>query len=323
MSLNSQGQLTQRIYSLLNIGVQRKRSSSFGTLLAFFAFVPFVLGFEADASMTDGEGHSGIMVDSIRVPGIQHTIHSLEFKTTGGDIKDVRINDEKIDVNHSDQIAALKSKMTSNTTASNRVEEYNEGLEKKFHDARIRTRKEPVSTPRYKIHKVEEEEIISLSEVPPVLNLASIDGYHYGKSFDTLHQWFELSISDEELADIQAEKHEMDQTYFFHLSTDPEPKAHKDVLFLYEPETTADHQMSSSNLLRPDVDELMEMMLVEHGLLSSTYAYQMTLTHKHLIVNGERAESPIHRLFRNRYTLLLGKNPTSKFNYQIFKNQVQ
>jgi beta-lactamase regulating signal transducer with metallopeptidase domain len=324
MALNSEGQLTQRIYSLLNIGVHKKRpTSSLGSMLAILAFIPFAFAFEVHESPTFDNLTSGIAVDSITIPGIKHKIHSLEFKTTGGTIKDVKINDETVSVSDKNQLESLKNKMSSGSTSSNRSEEYNLGLEKKFHDARIKARKDKLIHPEYKVKLIEEEESASLNSTTDQFNLASIEGYHFGKAFDTLHQWFELTISDDELKSMRDQKNQIDKTYFFHLPTDPEPKAHKDVIFLYE-DDSKEHTKSSKPLFEGfDVDEVMEMMLIDYNLLSTVSSYKMTLSQEQLVINGKKADSQIHGLFKDQYIYLLGKNPSSKFNYQIFKNQVQ
>ena len=54
-----------------------------------------------------------------------------------------------------------------------------------------------------------------------------------------------------------------------------------------------------------DVDEIMEMMLIEHDILSDAFSYRMTLNQNQLIVNGQKADNNIERLELEYDNLLL------------------
>lgn len=320
MSLNSQGQLAERIHLLLNVRRSKKKRidkvawALIGCLPMFFTIQ------QNDWHEQSKEKQYQVSFDSITVPGFEEAIHSLEFESAAGEIKDVKINNEPITLTNPERVHSIKEKMSETSVSTNRFEEYQTGLGEKY-EARKGLRQsredeedlieERVSTPE----KIE-------SRSAPEYNLAYIDGYQYGKSLDTVQRWLSWTLGERQDLDLDKKEVQKTQSYFLQMPVDEEGKTVGDVIVIYD-RSSIGRSRVSYGYSEEYIENEIEQLLLDYGLIRSSKSYALELSNDELIVNGNKQPIKMHRLFRARYMDMTRKNPSSKFNYQIFKNQIR
>ena len=319
MALNSEGKLTERVYALMGLPMAsgvRNLSWMWGLIVG----LPFVLAFQQKENVVLGDVSSVMTMDSITIPGIHHTITSLEFKTVAGEIKEVRVNDEELKVENDAQLSAIKKEMVPGGVEDNRKMEYEAGLEKKYNAARKKARSNKLAPQHQpKVNKLERESAnITPISSEPTYNLAYVEGYQYGKSFDTLNQWVEARFSEIDWEQIASETEV--HTYFLEIPDIIDDDRVLDVIVVHDEKVN--HTSESNNNVESSED-LFESLLIQQNLIQNTYSYSMELSHDKLIINSQRQSDKMHQIFKMIYLEINSKKPSSKFNYQIFKNQVR
>ena len=319
MALNSEGKLTERVYALMGLPMA-SRVKNLSWVWGLIVGLPFVLAFQQKDNVVLGDVSSVMTMDSITIPGIHHTIRSLEFKTVAGEIKEVKVNNEELKVENDAQLSAIKNEMVPGGVEANRRMEYEAGLEKKYNAARKKARSKKLAPPlQPKVNKVVRESANNSAESSePTYNLAYVEGYQYGKSFDTLNQWEEAKYSDINWKQIALESDA--HNYFLEIPDVVDDDGVLDFIVVHDDQISRDNNRKNKT---ESSEDLFESILIQKNLIQNTYSYSLELSHDKLIVNGQRQSVKMHKLFKTIYLEINSKNPSSKFNYQIFKNQVR
>lgn len=322
MALNSQGHLTERVHVLMNVKSKDRRFLSPSLMLwAVIGVLPFFLAFHQTEKMTSMKNRFfDVKADSITVPGFHNAIHSLEFESVNGKISDIRINDEPVELTDPQQIYSLQDQMSETSVATNRAEEYSNGLENKY-SSRKQARKEHEEIGSERSFNREEKET-SVVQRDKKYNLAIIEGYQYGKSLDTAGLWQEWTAYSGAREEILEKVESSEKSYFLKLRLDPEDDSVGDVIMKYDL-SDRDDRSGWDGYSSEYVEKEIEHLLLDHGLIASNYSYSFVLTHAELEVNGQQLSEKMHRLFKARYMDMTRKDPSSKFNYQILKNQIR
>ncbi|MDX1685817.1 MAG: M56 family metallopeptidase [Saprospiraceae bacterium] len=320
MAFNSQGQLSERVHVLMGMKKKKRSGSYLVSFLALAICLPFVLAFHSTKEKDSWSSYLyDIRYDSITVPGFHNAIHSLEFQTVAGEVKDVKINDAPVKLKEPEQVYALKDQLSAVSTDNNRQAEFETGLKEKYKEGRRKSR-----NPAEALEPAERGQGETLKEAENEIkyNLATIEGYRYGKSLDTLNKWHEWTFPDKELEIEQDTDVDDQKTYFLKIPGKADRKGNYEVIVKYDGIDKGSHR-TESGYSSEYIENEIEQMLIDHGLIKYKYSYSLELTDDRLIVNGERQSVKMHRLFKARYVDMSRKNPSSKFNYQILKNQIR
>lgn len=318
MAINSEGKLTERVYALLDLPSKSSRKRNIMWVWGIIIGLPFILAFNQKKDITLGDVSRVMSMDSITIPGVNHVIHSLEFKTVNGRIQDVKINEEGVELKNDQQVAILKETLSETGVESNRKEEFNSGLKEKYHSARVHARKAEKNKDLPVISREDEIPLTEINAYHPVYDLAKVEGYNYGKSYDTLNSWAErLPKADwHYVTPVQNDKQ---SHFFFELPSIAGKDGIEEIEILYD-----DHQSSNSNeRTEIKLENVFEALLLDLGLIPDAHSYAFVLSSESMTVNGVKATSKLHKIFKEIYLDINRKNPQSKFNYQILKNQMR
>ena len=149
-----------------------------------------------------------------------------------------------------------------------------------------------------------------------------MDGYQYGKAFDTLNQWDEAYFADITWEQV-SRTYDLEQRnyYFLELPTNLDDDGVEDFIVLHE--NYSNESQASLKEVTMSSEMLFEKLLIESGIIQNAYSYSYTLTPDVMIVNDRNQPEKLHRIFKRLYLDIHKKDPTSNFNYQILKNQIR
>lgn len=325
MALNSQGQLSERIHLLLNLKPKRRKMKL--ALPAFWMcvlFVPLFFSFKNKSTELDYRSYVyDVKFDSITVPGFSEYIHSVEFQSVDGEIKDVRINNAPVALSDPDQVYALQDQMSHQPTVStNRKQEFQTGLIKKYHQARKDARKSQ-SDNANELDEAPSQLESSLDASEEIrYNLAAIDGYKYGKSLDTAQKWFEWTFPESDIQLKSTEGAEATGNFFIVMPESTDDKVTHDLRVKYDA-SLFKARNPAQGYTAEFIENEIEQMLLDYGIVKNLYSYTLELNNDFLTVNDKVQSHKHHAIFKARYIDMTRKNPSSNFNYQILKNQIR
>jgi len=192
MSLHGKGLLKQRINRLVGKGNDVQVSHSFFSIVASLAVImmSFAAMDEKMASSYIVEDGIYYYNDTITLPGYVGKISSLEFKHVQGEVKDVYINDEKIENIKELDLSEVSQPDGNQTTETNKFDDYENGLLRKY---------KAQNPQKIAFHSKKKNQIEIIPHKETSVDLSSIEGYQYGKSRAKNSELSELPILSSEI----------------------------------------------------------------------------------------------------------------------------
>ena len=185
LGLNDGGDLTKRIYRLLDLKLNRKRIKMDWLMpVALMASLSF-FSFDGISDYPLNLFSSNIGVDTIVLPGIDEKVISLEFEACDGKIDHVVVNDTRLEEVNIRQKQDLIKKIPKKKDNTNKFSFYDNGYNEAL-IAKKESRKSRYQNSKKQLKHNKKRESSEWNQQRSDKFYALLDGYHYGKSFDSI-----------------------------------------------------------------------------------------------------------------------------------------
>lgn len=312
MSIKGQGILSHRINRLVRQGKESEIKNSFFSVVASLTIVAFsMLHIDQKKEMIQYTDHGVYYYnDSITLPGYHEEVSSLEFKNVKGEVKDVYINDEKIENVEELDLSVVQKSSGQESTETNKLPDYKNGLMKKYQSQN--PQRIVYQEPRKKKEKQTE---LEGNEV----DLSTIDGYQYGKS-----KWDQQILSELPPLDIKIQsrvKSQKEQLSFFFDHTYVLGN-HKDSRLEAQGTNLLWFSMLSEEYADLSVEEGIVEILTRSGVIKKEN-FVLIVRPEFILLDKHLLEEEVVEDIQN---YILGKNrmidENDQYQYVIIKNKI-
>ena len=308
LSLRGTGSLTKRIYALTGNTLPQSNNTNIMSYLLTISMAVLPWVFSGELAETYEASIPSFSIDSIALPGYDKKVHTLEYKTVMGEIKEVRVNNEDVITLSPEQTSSLRRETDASTTTSTNLRDaYQTGLLKKFE------RKHTVQL-KSQIPVLEDE--VTMVEGP---DLAMIDGYQYGKSFSD-REFAEVNLIPNLLKEAIAQNR---QSEVFLFKADP--------LILEEGQISEFEESQEMWYWLSSLQSYVDTYEVEFGLIAlledmdliSNVAFKIHMTPDGLQVDGKKMEDEVHHVLKTYIELERPDRLNADYTYLITKTQLR